>query len=99
MASQKLFQPIRVGNIQLSHRIVLAPHTRFRADANHTPFLIVAEYYEQRASTSGSLLISEATFIAPRAGGLKHAPGIWSDAQITAWKTVRYLFVLLSIPY
>ncbi|KAJ7146449.1 hypothetical protein C8R44DRAFT_600605 [Mycena epipterygia] len=84
----KLFQPTRLGDIELSHRVVFAPSTRFRADANHAPLPHVAEYYEQRASTSGSLLISEATFIAPRAGGYKHAPGIWSDEQISAWKKV-----------
>ncbi|KAJ6601082.1 hypothetical protein DFH09DRAFT_1020338 [Mycena vulgaris] len=88
MSSPKLFQPSQVGDIELSHRIVFAPTTRFRADANHAPLPHVAEYYEQRASTSGSLLISEATFIAPRAGGYKHAPGIWSDAQIAAWKII-----------
>ncbi|KAJ7146456.1 hypothetical protein C8R44DRAFT_837130 [Mycena epipterygia] len=88
MSSPKLFQPTQLGDIELSHRVVFAPTTRFRADANHVPLPHVAEYYEQRASTSGSLLISEATFIAPRAGGYKHAPGIWSDEQISAWKKV-----------
>ncbi|KAJ7696759.1 hypothetical protein B0H17DRAFT_1158567 [Mycena rosella] len=75
MSSAKLFQPTQVGDIELSH-----------PDANHAPLPHVAEYYEQRASTSGSLLISEATFIAPRAAGYEHAPGIWSDAQISAGK-------------
>ncbi|KAF7340917.1 putative inactive dehydrogenase EasA [Mycena sanguinolenta] len=42
-----------------------------------------AEYYERRASTSGGLLISETTLIAPHTGGYKHAPGIWSDDQIS----------------
>ncbi|KAJ7037961.1 hypothetical protein C8F04DRAFT_1090791 [Mycena alexandri] len=88
MSSPKLFQPTRVGDIELSHRIVFAPTTRFRADANSAPLPHVAEYYEQRASTSGSLLISEATFIAPQAGGYQHAPGIWSDEQIAAWKVI-----------
>ncbi|KAJ7869138.1 hypothetical protein B0H14DRAFT_3440840 [Mycena olivaceomarginata] len=60
----------------------------FRADANHAPLPHVAEYYQQRASTPGSLLITEATFIAARAGGHKHAPGIWSDEQIAAWKKI-----------
>ncbi|KAJ7146474.1 NADH:flavin oxidoreductase/NADH oxidase [Mycena epipterygia] len=88
MSSPKLFQPTRLGDIELNHRVVFAPTTRFRADANNAPLPHVAEYYEQRASTSGSLLISEATFIAPRAGGYKNAPGIWSDEQISAWKKV-----------
>jgi NADPH2 dehydrogenase len=88
MSTTKLFQPIRVGDIQLNHRVVFAPTTRFRADDDHTPLPHVAEYYEQRASTAGSLIISEATLIALRAGAAKHAPGIWSDDQIAAWKKV-----------
>ncbi|KAJ7045210.1 hypothetical protein C8F04DRAFT_527201 [Mycena alexandri] len=84
----KLFQPIQVGDIQLNHRVVFAPTTRYRADDKHTPLPLVAEYYEQRASTAGSLLITEATLIAHRAGGLTHAPGIWSDDHISAWKNV-----------
>ncbi|KAJ7511718.1 hypothetical protein B0H11DRAFT_1952720 [Mycena galericulata] len=88
MSSPKLFQSTRVGDIELGHHVVFAPTTRFRADANHAPLPHVAEYYGQRASTPGSLLISEATFIAPRAGGYKHAPGIWSEEQIAAWRKV-----------
>ncbi|KAJ7216436.1 hypothetical protein GGX14DRAFT_441507 [Mycena pura] len=88
MPSSKLFQPTRVGDVELSHRVVLAPTTRFRAGVNHAPLPLVAEYYEQRASIPGGLLISEATFIAQRAGGYKHGPGIWSDEQIAAWKQV-----------
>ncbi|KAJ7639557.1 NADH:flavin oxidoreductase/NADH oxidase [Roridomyces roridus] len=88
MSIPKLFQPTRVGDVELAHRVVLAPTTRFRADSNHAPLPHVAEYYGQRASTSGSLLISEATFIAARAGGYPNAPGIWSDEQIGAWKKV-----------
>ncbi|KAJ6581828.1 hypothetical protein B0H19DRAFT_928954 [Mycena capillaripes] len=88
MSTPKLFQPTLVGDIELSHRVVFAPTTRLRANKNHAPLPHVAEYYEQRASTSGSLLISEATYIAARAGGFAHAPGIWSDEQIAAWKKV-----------
>ena len=31
-----LFQPFKLGPLQLSHRVVLAPLTRLRADAHHT---------------------------------------------------------------
>ncbi|KAJ7625879.1 hypothetical protein FB45DRAFT_1084569 [Roridomyces roridus] len=88
MSSHKLFQPARLGSIELAHRVVLAPATRYRADADHAPLPHVAEYYRQRGSTPGSLLITEATFIAARAGGYNHAPGIWSTEQITAWKKI-----------
>ncbi|KAI0744799.1 NADH:flavin oxidoreductase/NADH oxidase [Earliella scabrosa] len=83
-----LFQPIQVGDIKLSHRVVLAPLTRLRADSAHVPTDMVQEYYVQRARVPGTLLISEATFIAPEAGGMPHAPGIWNFEQIAAWKKI-----------
>ncbi|KAF8175731.1 hypothetical protein K438DRAFT_1908796 [Mycena galopus ATCC 62051] len=84
----KLFEPLKIGTAQLQHRVVLAPMTRFRADAQHVPLPLVSEYYSQRASRPGTLLITEATFIAARAGGYAHAPGIWSRAQVAAWKAI-----------
>src|ERR1700761_1998098 len=87
--SDNLFQPLKLGSLTLSHRVALAPLTRFRADAKHVPVLpIVKEYYEQRASVPGTLLITEATFISPQAGGYAHVPGIWSEDQVRAWKQV-----------
>lgn len=46
------------------------------------------EYYEQRASVPGTLIVSEATIIARNAAGCYNAPGIWSQSQITAWEDV-----------
>lgn len=80
--------PIRIGRLDLNHRIVMAPMTRYRADDQHVPLDIVREYYAQRASVPGTLLISEGTFISEQAGGNDHVPGIWSDAQIAQWKTI-----------
>lgn len=88
MANSRLFEPMKIGNITVAHRIAMAPLTRFRADDNGVPLPFVGEYYAQRASTPGTLLTSEATYIHPRHGGYPNAPGIYSDAQIEAWKHV-----------
>ncbi|KAJ8088307.1 hypothetical protein PM082_022379 [Marasmius tenuissimus] len=89
MSTSKLFQPVKLGELTLSHRIILAPLTRFRADANHIPHVpLVKEYYSQRGSEPGTLLIAEATLIHPRASGWAHTPGIWSDAQAAAWREI-----------
>ncbi|EEU34904.1 uncharacterized protein NECHADRAFT_39670 [Fusarium vanettenii 77-13-4] len=88
MADHRLFQPLAVGPITTKHRIVMAPLTRFRADDNHVPSDLAPEYYGQRASVPGTLLISEATFISREAGGYPNVPGIWSQEQIDAWKKV-----------
>ncbi|KAK9708971.1 hypothetical protein K7432_009314 [Basidiobolus ranarum] len=85
--TNNLFEPIQVGRNKLEHRVVLAPLTRFRANDQGVPQDIAQRYYEQRAS-KGGLLITEATFISPDGGGLPHAPGIHTPAQIEAWKKV-----------
>ena len=88
MAQTKLFEPLQVGHCPLQHRIVMAPLTRFRADASHVPLPSVIEYYTQRSSTPGSLLVSEATHISPRHCGGPNTAGIWSAEQIASWKKV-----------
>jgi NADPH2 dehydrogenase len=89
MATDRLFQPLKLGNIDLAHRMVMAPLTRFRADDNFVPALPLSKtYYEERACVPGTLLITEATFISPRASGYQNAPGIWNSAQKTAWKDI-----------
>ncbi|KAG9027782.1 hypothetical protein FRB95_007389 [Tulasnella sp. JGI-2019a] len=85
--TSKLFTPLQVGDITLSHRVVMAPLTRLRANDEHVPQEIATTYYSQRASP-GTLMITEATYIKDEAGGFANVPGIWSDEQIAAWKNI-----------
>ncbi|KAJ5574378.1 uncharacterized protein N7459_008805 [Penicillium hispanicum] len=84
----KLFNPLRVGRMELSNRIAMAPMTRLRADDQHAPLPIVKDHYAQRASVPGTLIITEATSISLRGGNYPNTPGIYNDAQIAAWKEV-----------
>ena len=81
-----LFNPLKLGALTLPNRILLAPLTRTRADAGHMPNALMAEYYSQRAT--GGLLITECTMVAPGTSAFINEPGIYNDAQITAWKKV-----------
>ncbi|KAI9440717.1 hypothetical protein H4582DRAFT_1811459 [Lactarius indigo] len=83
-----LFQPLRVGTTDLQHRVVMAPLTRLRANKDHVHGELAKTYYAQRSGVPGTLIISEATFIAPQAAGYANVPGIWNDAQIAGWKTI-----------
>lgn len=87
-SNSRLFEPLQIGNCHLKNRLVMAPLTRFRADDSHVQLPFVKEYYAQRASVPGTLLISEATFISPAASGFGNVPGIYNDEQIRAWKAV-----------
>ena len=81
-----LFDPLKLGDLYLPNRIVMAPLTRCRASAGRVPNALMAEYYAQRAAAG--LIISEATSVSPQGVGYPDTPGIWSDAQMEGWKKV-----------
>lgn len=82
-----LFTPVALGDLHLPNRILMAPLTRCRADADHVPTAIMAEYYAQRASAG--LIVAEATMvIAGNSAFGGREPGIYSAAQVAAWQRV-----------
>ncbi|ARU89636.1 alkene reductase [Pseudomonas sp. M30-35] len=83
-----LFDPIKIGDLELSNRIIMAPLTRARADERRVPNALMAEYYVQRASAG--LIISEATAVTPMGVGYANTPGIWSDEQIRGWSNITH---------
>lgn len=80
-----LFDPLRLGDLDLPNRIVMAPLTRSRA-VGRIPTDLMREHYVQRA-TAG-LIISEATSVEPMGVGYVDTPGIWSPEQVAGWKRV-----------
>lgn len=81
-----LFDPIRIGDLELPNRIIMAPLTRCRAEQGRVPGELMVEYYSQRASAG--LIISEATSVTPMGVGYPDTPGIWSAEQVQGWKKV-----------
>ena len=87
--SLKLFQPGRIGDIEIANRIVMAPLTRSRADeaAGDIPgSALNVEYYRQRSNAG--LIISEGTQVSPVGKGYMATPGIYSEAQVEGWKPI-----------
>ncbi len=84
--STDLFSPLDLGRMHLPNRVVMAPMTRSRATADHVPAPIMADYYASRAD--GGLLITEGVGPEPAGTGYPRIPGLWSDAQIAAWRVV-----------
>ncbi|WP_045825571.1 alkene reductase [Teredinibacter turnerae] len=81
-----LFSPIKFGAVEARNRVLMAPLTRCRADADHVPTEMMATYYAQRASSG--LLIAEATMAMEGCSAFWREPGIHSDAQVEGWKKV-----------
>ena len=83
----KLHQPLKLGDYELSNRVVMAPLTRSRANnPGRVPNELMVQYYRQRASAG--LILTEATSVTPMGVGYAHTPGIWSQEQVEGWKQV-----------
>lgn len=82
-----ILSAINIGPYCLPNRMAMAPLTRNRADpATNVPTPLMAEYYAQRASAG--LIISEGAQISPQGIGYPATPGIYSEAQVAAWRSV-----------
>jgi len=81
-----LFEPLNLGAIAISNRILMAPLTRGRAGVSRIPNDLMVEYYTQRASAG--LIFSEATQISEQAAGWEQSPGIHTAEQVAGWKKV-----------
>jgi N-ethylmaleimide reductase len=81
-----LFAPVQLGELDLPHRILMAPVTRNRATADGVPTPMMAEYYAERASAA--LIVVEATTPAAVGQTYPNIPGIHSDPQVRGWRPV-----------
>lgn len=84
----KVFDKIKVGNIELSNKIVFAPTTRYRALADNVPSNLELQYYDDRSKFPGSLLITEGNLVSPKTGLYANVPGIFNDLQVKSWKAI-----------
>lgn len=82
-----LLSPQTLGRIELANRVVMAPMTRSRADADgDMPNDLMKEYYRQRASAG--LIITEGTHPSAEGKGYCRTPGLYNDAQQNAWADI-----------
>jgi len=83
MEDYKLFEPAKLGDLELKNKIIMAPMTRSRAIDN-VPNALMAEYYSQRASAG--LIITEGTAPSPNGLGYSRIPGCYSKMQMEGWE-------------
>lgn len=81
-----LFDPVQLGAMQLSNRVVMAPMTRSRAGAGDVPTELHVEYYRQRANAG--LIVTEGVQPSKDGKGYCRTPGIHSEEQVRGWRAV-----------
>ncbi|GAA1653806.1 alkene reductase [Actinoplanes couchii] len=81
------FASYDLAGTKLANRIAMAPMTRSRAyGPGATPTDLTATYYAQRAGAG--LIITEGTQPSVAGQGYTDTPGLHSEEQIAAWRTV-----------
>jgi 2,4-dienoyl-CoA reductase-like NADH-dependent reductase (Old Yellow Enzyme family) len=87
----RLFEPLVIGDLQLPHRVVMAPLTRCRAvGPGRIPNDLMRQYYTQRASAG--LILSEATSVDPMGVGYPDTPGDECFYSSGMWAAFRIPF-------
>ncbi|WP_030669230.1 alkene reductase [Streptomyces sp. NRRL B-1347] len=81
-----LFEGLRLGELALPNRVVMAPMTRARAGTDGLPTASTATHYARRA-TAG-LIVSEGVQPSLVGQSNPNTPGLYNDAQVTAWRPV-----------
>ncbi|WP_035841448.1 alkene reductase [Kitasatospora azatica] len=77
---------LTAGALELPNRVVMAPMTRNRADADGVPTALMVEYYARRASAG--LIITEGVRINPVGHGPIGQAGLHTPAQVAGWRRV-----------
>lgn len=86
-STYKLLTPLTIdAGLQLKNRVVLAPLTRARSNANRVPTELNQIYYEQRAGAG--LLITEATAVSEQGYGWYCAPAMYTAAHAEGWRPI-----------
>nr|WP_200964334.1 alkene reductase [Aquabacterium parvum] len=86
MSVTQLFDPLTLGDLLLSSRVVMAPMTRNRADNQGVATALMASYYGQRAGAG--LIVSESAPISAQAVGYPCTPGLHEQRQMLGWRLV-----------
>jgi N-ethylmaleimide reductase len=81
-----LFEPLRVGNVTLRNRMMLAPLTRQRSHMNGVPSDLNVLYYKQRASAG--LIVTEGTYPSVTGQGYLFEAGLCNEAHVAGWRRV-----------
>ncbi|MBO3274836.1 NADH:flavin oxidoreductase [Pseudomonas schmalbachii] len=85
---EALFEPFRLGTLELPTRVVMAPMTRNLCPGS-VPHAQMVEYYRRRAAAGVGLIITEGTLVGHKAAnGYPDVPNFFGEEALAGWKQV-----------
>ena len=88
---RKLFNPIKIGAVEVKNRIVLPPMVLNRAKLDGRMTEGHIKFHEMRARGGAGLIIVESTAIVRRGQGAPNLLGIWDDSFIPGFKQLTQM--------
>ena len=82
-----MFQPVRIGPLELKNRIVLSPMDMYVA-VEGMPGDFHLAHLGSKAMGGAGLVMSEMTCVSPEGRITLGCPGLWTDAQGEAWRRI-----------
>jgi NADPH2 dehydrogenase/N-ethylmaleimide reductase len=77
---------VQLGELRLRNRVVMAPMTRNRAEADGVPTALMAQYYSARSEAG--LIVAEGAWPSPAGQAYCRQPGIATSAHASGWRAV-----------
>ena len=86
--TDSLFEPFKLGSLELANRMVMAPMTR-SSSPGHVPNQLNIDYYRRRAAHEVGLIITEGTCVGHQAAnGYPDVPFFYGDEALAGWQKV-----------
>lgn len=84
-----IFEPFRLGPLELPNRAVVAPMTRISASSDGVPTAQMAQHYARFAEGGFGLIVTEGTYTdLAQSQGYRDQPGIVTQAHVEGWRQV-----------
>lgn len=84
----KLFEPVRIGSMELKNRLIVPAMGTNLANPDGTASEALIEYYTERARGGFGLIITECTAVTKEGSSLLNECGMWNDAQSESFKAL-----------
>lgn len=86
MRFKAVFQPIKIGNMEIRNRFVVPPMGTNYANSDSTVSQRLIDYHAERAKGGFGLNIVEVTAVSPTGKAIINQPGLWNDDQIDGYR-------------
>jgi anthraniloyl-CoA monooxygenase len=86
-AAPAMFQPVRIGSLELKNRVVVSPMDMYSSD-DGVPGDFHLVHLGSKALGGAGLVMSEMVCVSPEGRITPGCPGLWTDEQRDAWRRI-----------